>query len=279
MTVYRVPLEKQKLREVPPHLAKVVKKLLGNDTSVLSASQMQEWSNSVHSFLKEKNWGENIGQIGESLSNVQKQIGQNISNAQKQIGKNISNAQKHLAQSLQQQNPGGSGQEASLMSRLKSFGVDFVIFLIVIIALKMTWWLGEGIIFGKVSLSSGSYRQLTDKAVKEQYQLQTVGGESVYVRTRGLFEFLIHLNIQFPLLLAVLYLAFPWKILGSSPGQIVAKTKLIMQDGSPVTWEVAFKRAGLFVASTILFGLGAVPIFFGEKQTFFDSYCKTRVIE
>ncbi len=108
VTVYRVPLEKQKLTSIPAKLSELVERAVsGKEPSALDIS---EYTKTLTGFLKEKNLGEKV-----------KNLGQNI-------GKNIASTfgQKTVLESKQAQDL----REAGIPKRLMTFGVDFLILLI-----------------------------------------------------------------------------------------------------------------------------------------------------
>lgn len=108
VTVYRVPLEKQKLTSIPAKLSELVERAVsGKEASSLDLS---EYTKTMTNFLKEKKLGENIQNLG------------------KNIGKNIANTfgQKTVLESKQAQDL----REAGIPKRLMTFLVDAVILFI-----------------------------------------------------------------------------------------------------------------------------------------------------
>lgn len=275
VTVFRVPLEKQKLKEVPPNLSKLVGKLIGNKVAPLSNTQLTEWTNSVHSFLKEKNWGENLSQLGANLSQGAKELGQ-------KLAPSMGNAQKQIAQTLGQKSileqKGKSFQEARLQLRVQAFLIDLVLISILTIGLNIGWWTFARVLYGPSSITYSTFSKL-DYDAKGQWSHDYIDGESLYLRKKGIVEWVIGINLNFPMFLIILYFAVCWKIRGASIGQAVGKTAVTMDDGSPLPWGVAFKRSVVFFFSILFLGIGAAMIFVGEKKTYYDKLCRTKVVE
>jgi len=244
ITVYRVPLEKQKIKETPAHLSSLIARCLSSDGDQEGLG-LTEWTSSVQSFLKEKNWGESLKEVGK---NIKSQIGGNIETVQKKIGQNIGNVQKQLVQTFTQktvleQKKGASLSEAPLDKRVKSFLIDTLILLIAGGILRVVW-----------SLSAGLF-------------------------LFGFLEILGHLVLSLVLLaFSFFYFAVFWKLKGATPGQIAIQTAVVMEDGSEISWQIALKRSALFLGSCIFFFLGVALIFVGEQKTFYDLQCKTKVV-
>ena len=278
ITVYSVPLEKQKLKKTPDNLSKLITRVLSPEGSQGVTRSMEEWKSSIHTFLKEKNWGENITQFGENLAHVKSQIGENLAPMQKQIGQNVGKVQKQLVDSFGQKTvlakkEAKSLQEAETGKRVKSFVIDSVVLAILLVSLSFGWWITERMVYGSVYLTDNEYSNL--KHGEDNFSL---GNDGNYYRKKGILEWIISINVSFPILLMMGYFAIGWGVKGASPGQIVSQTAVVMEDGSPITWKVAFVRAGVFVFSVVLV-FGPAMALIGEKKTFYDKFCKTRVVE
>jgi len=293
VTVYKVPLEKQRLTEIPAKLLQLVEKSFstkaspgagGNNNSVISAAQFNEWNAAVVGFLKEKNWGENIGSLLD-----EKKIRENVTNVQKQITTTFS--QKTVIESKKKDD----FDDASIIGRIKAGVIDALIFIIAwFIIYYAVWWPVQAIVFGKQYMSAAEYELMADSKLKglnsdeyskvydslrRDYIRKYIGKEFVFVRPRSFVEFMISINMEYPFLLLALYMAIFWIIKGASPGQIAAQNAVVKNDGSPLDAITAIKRAFIFAASVAFFFLGVLMIFTESKKTLYDKMCNTRVVE
>ncbi len=274
VTVYKVPLDKQKLSSIPARLLDLVEKSIGSKNNThLPSDQIEEWSNAVKSFLAEKNWGENISQVQENIKNVHRKLS-------KSFGK----------KSLVEHDDKKELKDASIKIRCKSFGIDLALILVVYIALIFTWWLGQKIVFKPLlietnmgSLYSAPAYDESGRMIKQDYpknnDLINENGKFFVKRDMGLVEKFIDLNVKYPFIMIIIYFGFFWKIRSASLGQIFTGTAVIRCDGEKMSLPDSFKRSGIFVFSNLLFGAGAMMIFIGEKKTIYDMICNTRVVE
>ena len=75
------------------------------------------------------------------------------------------------------------------------------------------------------------------------------------------------------------YFAIFWKIKQASPGQIAVGTAVVNENGLPdLSFAMVAKRSLLFLVSNFII-VGAAMVFVGEKKTFYDKVCNTRVVE
>lgn len=238
VVVYSVPLDKQKLTTLPTHLLELVEKVVsGRADSASIGSSSSEWQKSIVTFLKEKNWGDNIGKV------------------QKQLGQNIGQVQHKLVQTFGQKTILEQGQkktfsDASLQVRVKCFLIDAVVLAVLTAVLWLAWWPVQHLVFG-----------------------------STEGRIQGMIELIITLNIQWPVILYVIYFAIFWHLKSASPGQIAGHSAVIMANGQAPTLPEAFKRAAIFVFTLLPCGIGALAIFVGSRETLWDKFCSSRVIE
>jgi class 3 adenylate cyclase/uncharacterized RDD family membrane protein YckC len=266
VTVYSVPLAKQKLQEVPPHLTALLKKVLGvSGPGVLSQAQLVEWKNSVHSFLKEKKWGVDFNQLKADL-------GTNLGQVQNKIVKTFSQ------ESVVEKRGGKTLTDAAVASRFKAFAVDAVILLVLTLVLRVGWWGGSRMLFGSRQISTSEYYKLSGSETKSRWEYRHEDGEAFYIRSRSIGELFLGLNFNYPILLFMMYFTLFWKVRGASPGQIATGTGVVAEEGDSLSWEIACKRGVLMVLSTLLV-FGPLMIFIGSRRTFYDSYCRTRVVE
>ncbi len=274
VTVYKVPLDKQKLSSIPARLLELVEKSVSSKGGIsLPSDQIAEWSNAVKSFLAEKNWGENISQVQENIKNVHKKISKSFSK-----------------KSLVERDDKKELIDASVKIRCKSFGIDLVLILIACIVLRMGWWLGQKIVFGSPLIETNVTRQynvpgnnngrnLISNTVSNNPDLSEIGGKIFVKRPVGIIELMIDLNIRYPFILIIFYFAVFWMIRSASLGQIVTGTAVIYGDDEKLDITIAFKRSVIFFFSNLFFGAGALMIFSGEKKTLYDKVCNTRVVE
>jgi len=291
VNVYKIPLEKQKLTEIPAKLLQLVEKSFekgasssAGSGSAISSAQFNEWNTAVVGFLKEKNWGENIGSLLD-----EKKIRENVTMVQKRLTATFS--QKTVIESKGRDD----FNDATMESRIKSGVIDAVIFTVAwLIIYYAVWWPVQSIVFGGQYIGKEDYKILSESKLKglkgDQYEAvyeslrrdypqKYVGREFVFVRPRGLLESLISINMEYPFILMAIYLAFFWIIRGASPGQIATRTAVVKDDGSPVDIVTAVKRSFIFVASVMFFFIGVLMIFTESKKTLYDKMCNTRVVE
>ena len=274
VTVYKVPLDKQKLSSIPARLLELVEKSVGSQNNThLPSDQIEEWSNAVKSFLAEKNWGENISNVQENIKNVHRKIS-------KSFGK----------KSLVEHENKKELVDASVSIRCKSFGIDLVLILIVYMIMNVGWWMGQKIIFGSTSVETKVVRTYNApsfddsgneimKNISRNNDINNNSGTITVKRQIGIVELLIDLNVRFPFILIIVYFALFWMIRSASLGQIATGTAVINQEGGKPDIVIAFKRSAIFFFSNLFFGVGALMIFSGEKKTLYDKICNTRVVE
>jgi len=120
VNVYKIPLEKQKLTEIPSKLLQLVEKSFekspsssAGNGSAISSAQFNEWNAAVVGFLKEKNWGENIGSLLD-----EKKIRENVTMVQKRLTATFS--QKTVIESKGRDD----FNDATMESRIKSGVID-----------------------------------------------------------------------------------------------------------------------------------------------------------
>ena len=192
-----------------------------------------------------------INEWAQSVSNFLKQTnwGDNINKASHHIGK----VQKSLVKTFGQKTVLEKKKQlndASVAARFKSGIIDMVILIIISVALKVAWWPIQSIMFGTP--------EYTDP---------------------GLLEVLMSLNFRYPLIVFWMYFAIFWKIKQASPGQIAVGTAVVNENGLPdLSFAMVAKRSLLFLVSNFII-VGAAMVFVGEKKTFYDKVCNTRVVE
>lgn len=260
VTVFRVPLEKQKLNKLPIQLLNLVEKVInakGNDTpGSAAAAQLNEWTQSVGNFLKQTNWGENVNKASRQIGNIQQSLAKTF-------------GQKTVLEKKQQFNP------ASIGARVKSGVIDFVILAVLIFALKMAWWPVQRIIYGPAYVHS--YEEI--KGEESNWVSGEINGQWAMFRNRGIIEWTMDINIKYPILLLWLYFTISWKLKQASPGQIATGTAVVNDDGSrDISLPGAAKRSLIFLASCFTV-IGLLMMFFGEKKTLYDKLCQTQVVE
>ncbi|HOT28106.1 MAG TPA: adenylate/guanylate cyclase domain-containing protein [Candidatus Ozemobacteraceae bacterium] len=264
VTVYSVPLEKQKLTTLPTHLLELVEKVVaGRAESSGIAGSTAEWQKSIVKFLQEKNWGDNLGK-------VQKQIGQNIGQVQTKL------VQTFGQKTVLEQGKGRAFSDASLGVRVKCFLIDLVILAVLTAILWIGWWPLQRIVYGSRSIDWNAFSKLRGNS-SSLYDYDADTGE--YRRKQGTLEWIVDLNVRAPIALYILYFAIFWRMKSASPGQIAGHSAVIMADGRPPTLAEALKRATIFVFTLIPFGIGGLAIFFGNRQTLWDKFCSSRVVE
>lgn len=252
VTVYEVPLDKQKLNQLPIQLLELVERVVNANTNTntesTSSAAFSEWSESVSAFLKQTNWGENLNKASEQINKVQKKLVNTF-------------GQKTVLESKKTYN------DATLKSRIKSGAIDLIFILIFILVINLFWWVAQPILFG----SSTANIQTTD----------VFGGtiKTNMERPMGIFESLIDFNIKNPILFVWAYLSVMLKYKKATLGQIAANTAVINEDGSDdLSWSTAAKR-GIMNIISFLTVFGLLMFFIGEKKTLHDLICKTRVVE
>jgi class 3 adenylate cyclase/uncharacterized RDD family membrane protein YckC len=192
-----------------------------------------------------------INEWSQSVSNFLKQTnwGDNINKASKQIGK----VQKSLAKTFGQKTileKNKEHKDASLVARAKSGIIDLIILGILTVSLKIAWWPIQKILFGTP--------EYTDP---------------------GLLELMMSMAFRYPFVLFWLYFVIFWKFRQASPGQIAVGTAVVDESGSfNLSFSVLAKRSLLFLVSNFTL-IGTAMVFVGEKKTFYDKVCNTRVVE
>jgi class 3 adenylate cyclase/uncharacterized RDD family membrane protein YckC len=253
--VYRVPLEKQKLNQLPIQLLNLVEKVVNaKDGAVPGSAQINEWAQTVGSFLKQTNWGENIGKASQQLGNIQKSL-------TRTFGKKTVTEQKKTF------------NDAPVSARVKSAAIDLVLVALLIVGMWIAWWPVQRVVFGATMVAETSASHDISN-----WSYERVGDDYYYVRHKGIIEWLIDVNVRFPFILLLVYFAIFWKIKHATPGQIASGTAVIQEDGSTeVPLALAFKRSAMFLVSCFTI-FGVLMIFVGEKKTLYDKVCKTRVV-
>jgi len=307
VTVYKIPLEKQKITSIPPKLSQIVERTVNEKNpsgggELISSEQINEWSSALGGFLKEKKWGENISafmddnKIKESIAGIQGQLSKTFTkeNISKTLTKEgVANVQKQITQTFSQKTvieskSAGDFNEAPIVSRVKSFIIDAVIiafaWLIVSCAL---WWPVQSMVWGKEFITQDEFNEMNMniKNYKESfanfnnYKKKFVNGNLRYYRPMGYIEWFVSFNMDYPFIPLILYFGLFWMIKGASPGQIASKTAVVMENDEKLDLVVAFKRAAIFVFSNTILGAGSLMLLTGEKRTLYDKLCETKVIE
>ena len=250
-----MPLEKQKLNHLPIQLLNLVEKVVNaKDGAVPGSAQINEWAQTVGSFLKQTNWGENIGKASQQLGNIQKSL-------TRTFGKKTVTEQKKTF------------NDAPVSARVKSAAIDLVLVALLIVGMWIAWWPVQRVVFGATMVAETSASHDISNGSYER-----VGDDYYYVRHKGIIEWLIDVNVRFPFILLLVYFAIFWKIKHATPGQIASGTAVIQEDGSTeVPLALAFKRSAMFLVSCFTI-FGVLMIFVGEKKTLYDKVCKTRVV-
>lgn len=267
VTVYQVPLDKQKLNAIPAKLLQLVERVVAGSGRE-SRADLQEWTRGVQSFLEEKNWGENLQKLGRTVENTTRKISQTLA------GPSVASTRET-----------NQLKDAAVGRRVKTFLIDAVVLIIIQVLLMAGWWIATPIIFGAHSITQDDFisRSLNSAArrqFKADYDFVSDRNGVHYVRRQGLVEKIISLSIRFPVLLWVLYFACFWMLKGASPGQLSGGTAVVDRNGGPIGFAVAGKRAGIFVFSLLCLGIGGMWYYFKpERQTFWDEQCETRVVE
>ncbi len=260
VTVYYVPLEKQKLNKLPVQLLTLVEKVinskeLDSDSSAANA-KFNEWAQSVGSFLKQTNWGDNINKASKQIGNIQQSLAKTF-------------GQKTVLEKKQNLN------DASIAKRFKSGLIDIFILLTISMALRGIWWPVQRIVYGPVVVSS--YSETTGD--RGNWSTEYYNGKAVVTRSLGLVEWVVDMNVHFPAILYWFYFAAFWKLRQASPGQIACGNAVIEDNGNTsLPFALVLKRSALFIISTLSI-VGNLAIFFGEKKTLHDKMCSTRVVE
>ncbi|NLI78480.1 MAG: hypothetical protein GX442_18825 [Candidatus Riflebacteria bacterium] len=248
ITVFSVPLDKQKLTSLPVNLMELVEQVVSGKVAPgkPGSDALVTWNQSVQTYLKEKNWGENISQMGKNL-------GQNLGKVQAQIGKNISQMQKSVAATLAGKTVVEAGNQAEFRpvgpgTRFGCFLIDFGVGVVGGVILQAAWWIGGGV-------------------------LGTVLPPFLMSLLHVLFAFLL-------MLFSFAYFAIFWKLRGATIGQIYGKCGVVKKDGSPLDWGSACLRSALFLVSCLFFGIGAWFILLGsEREALYDKFSGTKVVE
>ncbi|OGK12239.1 MAG: hypothetical protein A2W80_02320 [Candidatus Riflebacteria bacterium GWC2_50_8] len=256
VTVFSIPFDKQKLNQLPVQLLALVEKVINakeGDPGSVAAAQINEWKQSVGKFLKQTNWGDNINKASEQIGKVQKSLTKTF-------------GQKTVLEKNQQL------KDASMLSRIKSGIIDWVILLVAMTVLSMAWWPVQRIVYGPTQ----SVEQFSENI--NNWRTELIGGKYVMVRNQGIIESFVSLNIQYPLPLFWLYFTLFWKIKKATPGQIASGTAVVDEGGSDISFGRAAKRSALFLVSSFII-VGLAMVFVGEKKTLYDKVCNTRVVE
>jgi class 3 adenylate cyclase/uncharacterized RDD family membrane protein YckC len=260
VTVFRIPLEKQKLNKLPIQLLNLVEKVINTNGSEnpesAASAQINEWKQSVGNFLKQTNWGENVNKASKQIGNIQQSLVKTFGQ------KTVLEKKQELC-------------DASVFSRCKSGIIDLIILLVIVMALRMAWWPVQRIVFGPVSVDS--YEQIEGRA--DNWSVGMHNGKSILLRNRGFVEKIFSVNIRFPLLLLWAYFTAFWALKQASPGQIASGNAIVQDNGNrEISIILAGKRSAVFLFSCFTV-FGILMIFAGEKKTLYDKICNTRVVE
>jgi class 3 adenylate cyclase len=260
VVVYQVPLEKQKLNKLPVQLLTLVEKVINSkdldSESSAANAKLNEWAQSVGSFLKQTNWGDNINKASKQIGNIQQSLAKTF-------------GQKTVLEKKHQLN------DASVAKRFKSGLIDIIILISISMAMRGLWWPTQRIVYGPTTISS--YSEV--KGDKSNWSTEYPDGKPIITRNPGLTEWLIDMNIHYPFLLYWFYFAIFWKFRQASPGQIACGNAVIEDDGNTkLSLVLVFKRSALYIISTLSI-VGNLAVFFGEKRTLHDKMCATRVVE
>ena len=258
VNVFKVPLEKQKIKELPEQLVQIVEKVINpSSTTIDSATakkQLEEWKANIGTFLQKTNWGENIGKASQKIGQIQTSIA------------------KTLAKQNVPEKQGGS--DAPNVKRLKAFGIDLALILIVVVLSGLVWWPVQRVFFGPSYINESSNEIINF----DDYIPGQKGDEMIYIRKKGFIENVISLNIYFPIIPIWIYLLFFWRLKKASIGQIITNTSIVHNDGDELDWILCAKRSALFVFSCLTL-FGVLMIFGAEKRTLYDKLCETKVVE
>ncbi|MBF0544660.1 MAG: RDD family protein [Candidatus Riflebacteria bacterium] len=264
VTVFQVPLAKQKLTSIPTKLLQLVETIVEGKTPSGATVKLTEWTSAVKGFLSEKNWGENIQQIGKKVNYIQDQISKSLTQ------KNASEFKKDSNEI----------SDAPVMKRLVGFAIDMVIIAFFCATLSFSWWASQRVIYGKSSISNEEFSKLGFGQYKNFHFEYDSDGHGYYLRNMGFTESFINLNAKFPIIPIFLYFFLFWSLKGASPGQIFTKTRLVDESGKDINFSAGVKRSAFFMISTFfLLGIGGITIFFGDRKTIYDKLSHTRVVE
>ncbi len=260
VTVFSVPLEKQKLNKLPMQLLNLVEKVVntkGTDSSgSAAAAQLNEWTQSVGNFLKQTNWGENVNKASQQIGNIQQSL-------VKTFGKKTVIEQKKKL------------NDAGLAARCKSGIIDLIIITMVLLAMRMAWWPVQRVVYGPASASS--YEEIAES--RYNWKNVEVNDQWIWARPKGLIEWAVDVNVRFPVIFLLIYFAVFWKLKHATPGQIASGTAVVQANGdSEIGAALALKRSALFLASCFTL-IGLLMVLVGDKQTLYDKFCNTRVVE
>ena len=254
VTVYQVPLEKQKLNKLPIQLLNLVEKVVkaGSADGGFGSAQLGEWKKSVGDFLKQTNWGENIGKAGQHIGNLQSSLKQTFGK------KTVIEQKKSLT-------------PAALGKRAKAGIIDLVIIVLLVLGLRLAWWPAQRVIFGSATVAQADYASMRESGLSYDTE------HMVWRRNQGFVERIVNFNARYPLLLVWLYFAFFWKLKSASLGQIASGTAVVPDSGD-LTMGLAMKRSALFLISCFTI-IGIMMVLVGEKNTLYDKLCGTSVVE
>lgn len=255
VTVFRVPLEKQKLNKLPMQLLNLVEKVInakgGESSGSAANAQFNEWKQSVGNFLKQTNWGDNVNKASKQIGNIQQSLVKTF-------------GQKTVLEKKQ------TLQDASIASRCKSGLIDLVILMIIIVSMRMAWWPVQHIVFGPATAA-----QMNSSTENWSYNYD----KSIWIRNQSIIEWAISTNVNYPVLLLWIYFAVFWKLKQASPGQIASGNAVVQDDGTrDISITLALKRSALYLAACFTI-IGLLMVFAGDKKTLHDKLCGTRVVE
>ncbi len=125
VTVYKIPLEKQKLTAIPAKLLQLVEKIVDEKGSggEISVKSVNEWTSSVKTLLKDSNWEDNLDKIGKRVESGTKHIHKTFT-------------RKTVIESKKQD----KFTDATIPKRIQSFVIDFFVIIVISIFLRGCLW-------------------------------------------------------------------------------------------------------------------------------------------
>jgi class 3 adenylate cyclase/uncharacterized RDD family membrane protein YckC len=258
VNVFKVPLEGQKIKELPDQLVQIVEKVINPTSTAIDGAaakkQLEEWKTNIGTFLQKTNWGENIGKASQKIGQIQTSIANTLAK------QNVPEKQ--------------GGSDAPNAKRLKAFGIDFALILAIVFISGLVWWPVQRVVFGPSYIMEDS-----DTVIDfENYIPGKKGDEMIYIRKKSFIEKAISLNIYFPVIPIWIYLLFFWRLKKASIGQIMTNVSIVHNDGKELDWVLCAKRSALFVFSCLTL-FGVLMIFAKDKLTLYDKLCETKVVE
>lgn len=254
---YTIPIDKQKLNKLPVQLLNLVEKVAGSDSPGVSAVLFKEWQDTVGNFIRKTNWGERIHQVGGQINKVHSSLKKTFSQ------KTVIERKKEL-------------KSASLIKRAKAGAIDFIIIMLFTLLLNLMWMPIQRVMFGPSSISQQTFLNMS-REQQERFTMSSDFSEVSFERQRGFIEYIIAINIRYPLMLIFLYFTLFWRIKKASLGQIASGTAVISKSGE-LNIATTAKRSALFLLSCFIV-LGVLMVIVNEKKTLYDMLCQTDVVE